>query len=708
MASAGQLDWKVFLLGSAGLLVAMFAASFWAQNDAAGQLLPHGFCFTWLPGLVALHVISNAMIAAAYLSIPFMLIYLVRKRTDLPFGRLFLLFSAFIVSCGLSHASEVWTIWNPDYWMSGMVKALTAAISVTAAVVLARNLPVALALPSSQALQAAHDALANEVSTRRQAETELRLAQAQLEQRVAERAHELDEANALLDALFRSAPIGMAVLDEDLRYLRINDAMARINGITEAAHMGHSLPELLPGLDESASDAVRQVFATREPVPAREVSGRTPASTEMRHWTIGAFPIEVPGRLLRVGVVCEEVTEKHRLETERRRLLAQSEHANRVKDQFLAMVSHELRTPLQATLSWVHLLKSRVEAAPEIGKAVERIERNVHLQAKIIGDLLDISRILSGKLRLEPKSVDAAQCVRSAIETVRPIADRNSVSVVMATPQTEDLVRVDPTRLEQVVWNLVNNAVQFTAPRGTVLVTISTARPDAAGAAPQWTLEVSDTGIGIDPADLPRLFEPFRQGQSGAVRGPRGLGLGLAISRSIVEQSGGRITVTSEGIGHGTTVRVTLPVVRDGEAWDTDDASAAGPTGSASLEGMHVLLVEDDRDVLEAMTEGLRQSGAAVTASASVHAALSVLARGEIDVLVCDLNLGSGGSGFEIAACIRRRPPDRPLIAIALSAYGREEDFAATAEAGFLAHLVKPVESDTVIRAIGRLRHAGQ
>jgi len=691
-------DWRWYALGTSAVLVAMFAASFLAQGDAAATLLPHGFCFTWLPGLVALHVISNLLIAAAYFSIPLMLLLLVRRRSDLPFGGLFLLFGAFIVSCGLSHLSEVWTIWNPDYWMAGMVKAVTAGVSVTAAVALARNLPQVLAIPTAGQLRAAYRALAQEVASRREVEVELRAAQAMLERRVQERVDELDEANALVDALFRSAPIGLVVFDDELRYLRVNDALARMNGIEAGAHLGHRLPELLPGMDESVPDAIRQVFATGKPVVGMEVGGRTPASAEQRRWTVGFFPICVPGRPLRVGAVCEEVTERHRLEIERRRLLAQSEHANRAKDQFLAMVSHELRTPLQATLSWVHLLRLKAGLAPDAIQALERIERNVRMQAKIIGDLLDISRIVSGKLRLEPQTVDATSCVRRAVDNLQAIAGHAGVEIALAidpatVPEALPQVRVDPARLEQVVWNLVNNAIQFSPGQGRVSVMLG-------GSAAEWTMDVCDQGIGIDAAELPRLFEPFRQGPGGPARGARGLGLGLAITRNIVERSGGSMSLHSPGLGQGTRVRVVLPAA--GAARSMDAAHDVDPA-RAKLDGVHVLVVEDDRDVRDALVDGLRLAGARVSACTGLQDSIDMLRTGTVDVMVADLGLGSGGSGFELIARLHALPLDRMPLSIALSAYGRDEDFIATTEAGFATHLVKPVDADTVRETIRAL-----
>lgn len=696
-------QWHGYALGGSVVLVAMFSLSFWAQGDAAAQMLPHGFCFTWLPGLVALHVVSNLLIAAAYLSIPLMLLHLVRRRHDLPYSGLMLLFGAFIVSCGLSHATEVWTIWNPDYWMSGMVKAITAAISVTAAFALARHLPAVLAIPTAGQLTAAYRALAHEVQVRREVEVELRAAQALLERRVDEGVAERDEANALVDALFRSAPIGLVVFDEELRFVRVNEAMARMNGIEASAHLGRTLPELLPGIDESVPDAIRRVFAAGLPVAGMEVSGRTPASTATGRWRVGLFPITVPGRPLRVGAVCEDVTDAHRMEVDRRRLLAQSEHANRAKDQFLAMVSHELRTPLQATLSWVHLLRHRVDTDPEVNKALERIDRNVRLQAKIIGDLLDISRILSGKLRLEPQPVDAAACVRRAVENLQPIAARSSVEIVLEfMPVAADAhgtepqrVMVDPIRLEQVVWNLVNNAIQFSPPGARVSVVLGSGDG-------LWWMEVRDQGIGIDAAQLPRLFEPFRQGQSQGSRAgsQRGLGLGLAIARNIVERSGGTIALHSEGIGRGTTARVALPSTARAAPAGTETGRAPA---AVRLVGVHVLVVEDDPDVLDALVEGLRRSGAQVTACSSLQDSIEALRPGTVDVVVSDLGLGGGGSGLELIARMRALPLAHRPPAIALSAYGRDEDFIATTEAGFASHLVKPVDADTVLETIRSL-----
>ena len=666
------------------LLIA--ASVWWAERTLGTGFLPHGYCIAWIPGLLWLHVASDSLIALAYLSIPLTLLHFVRRRRDLPFSWLFVLFGAFIVACGSTHMLDVWTLWNPDYWLAGSVKAITAGVSVSTAVALVWAMPSALAIPSNAQLRDAKEALEREVRMRIEAEAELRLAQAELERRVVERTAALDEANALLDAIFVAAPVGLAVVDEQDRYLRVNPALAGQSGVPVEAHRGRTVAEVAPSVARTVAPHVAAVRATGRPVTGLELDGISPATGQAAHGRMSFFPVAASGGRTLVGAVSEDITERRAADLERVRLLREAEEANRLKDEFMARVSHELRTPLQSMLSWVTVMRSKGIDADTASRALDRIERNVRLQARMISDLLDVARMLSGKLGIETAPLDPAPTVLRSVEAMLPAARERSVTLEVDAPTEGGLLISDAERLEQVVNNLVGNAVKFTLPGGAV-------RVRAQWGADEWRLVVTDTGIGLDEGELATLFEPFRQGARGAGAQRQGLGLGLAISRSIVALLGGRIEARSAGPGEGAEFSVRLPRARVAAL-----PAGAAPAHALQLAGTHVLLVEDEPDVAEAMARLLRDAGATVDVCAGLPAVEALLPAGRWQVLLSDLRLEGGATGHAVLARLRQEDPALPAIAI--SAYGAQADIDASLAAGFARHLTKPVDAATVAAAI--------
>ena len=389
------------ILGALGLV----GSTWWAQHSFGQGFLPHGFCLTWIPGLLWLHVASDTLIALAYFSIPLTLLYFVRRRPDLPFGPMYLLFGAFIVACGVTHLMDVWTLWNPDYWLAGGIKALTAAVSVTTAIALVLGLPRALSIPSVQQLEKAKAALEEEVRARCQAEAELRRIQAELEQRVAQRTAALAEATALLDGLFDAVPAGIAVFDDQDRYMRVNPALAQINGAAPGEHLGRSLADLVPMLADEVGCHLAQVRQSGQPLLGLEVSGRMAGRPGTSTYAVSYFPVPGAGGAVHVGAICQDITERRAAEAERVQLLQEAQEANRLKGEFVAHVSHELRTPLQALLSWVGLLKSGKLDQKATARAFERLEHNVQLQSRMIAELLGAAR---------SPGLDVAEAARAA------------------------------------------------------------------------------------------------------------------------------------------------------------------------------------------------------------------------------------------------------------------------------------------------------
>jgi hypothetical protein len=672
---------------------------------ATNGFLPHGVCYSWSSGLLALHVISDSLIAAAYFSIPLALVYFVRKRRDLPFNWIFLLFGVFIIACGSTHAVDIWTIWYPHYWFSGAVKAVTAAASVPTAIALVLLIPRALSIPSTAQLHAANRALEEEIEVRKQAEDALSRAHAALETRVAARTRELEEANALLDALFEQAPIGLGFWDRQLRYARVNAALAEMNGVPPEKHIGKTVEEVLPEMDPAVMEAFRKVLSTGETV-SHEVTGVTPAVPgRKRWWAVTYHPVRAGNEVQGVGAVCEEITSAKEAEAERARLLAAeretrdvAEAANRSKDEFLAAVSHELRAPLNAMVGWAHVLEHSSVVDPDVRQGIERIAHNARLQAKLVDDLLDLSRSVTGKLQLDMRSIDPAVVVKAAIDTVLPAAEAKSIRVTTNFDHHGVRVAADPDRLQQVFWNLVSNAIKFTPAGGQIGVSVSTS-------ANQLMVDVRDSGEGIDPEFLPFVFDRFRQGRPGvAGRGRPGLGLGLAIARHLVELHGGTLVAHSEGAGCGSTFTVALPIAAllerpEGLATEVHERSRA------SLRNVTILVVEDDEDARQSLKLMLESYGARVLVCDKAMAALQAIDRERPDVLISDIGLPQmDGYALISARRYHEAAVGAPALpAIALTAYGQTEDRARAFSAGFQAHLVKPVEQEKLAAVIQKV-----
>jgi signal transduction histidine kinase/ActR/RegA family two-component response regulator len=386
------------------------------------------------------------------------------------------------------------------------------------------------------------------------------------------------------------------------------------------------------------------------------------------------------------------LSQAHANEREARR---QAEEANRLKDEFLATLSHELRTPLNAILGWAQMLRSGRLDEATTERAVETIERNAKAQAQLIADILDVSRIITGKLRLELGPVELPHVIEAALDSVRPAADAKEIHLaVRLDPQLPPLLG-DANRLQQVVWNLLSNAIKFTPRGGRVEVELRQSGPGV-------EVRVSDTGIGIRPDFLPYVFDRFRQAESSTTRAHGGLGLGLSIVRHLVELHGGTVAVESPGEGQGTTFIVHLPVRSAALAVDRRQSHPAW--SAPPLDGLHVLVLEDEADTRELVTLTLTQGGAQVTAVPSAAEALAALDRSLPDVLVSDIGV-PGEDGYSLLRKLRAREPARGGLvpAVALTAYARTEDRLQAFTAGFQMHLAKPVDPAELVAVVASL-----
>jgi signal transduction histidine kinase/ActR/RegA family two-component response regulator len=390
---------------------------------------------------------------------------------------------------------------------------------------------------------------------------------------------------------------------------------------------------------------------------------------------------------------------------ENARAYRQVHAANRAKDEFLATLSHELRTPLNAVLGWARMLREGKVSPVKMAHAFEVIERSAAAQVGLVEDLLDLSRIITGKFRLNVGVVDLAAAIDAAVEAVQPAATAKGIAIqVVAEPDASDMIG-DEQRLQQAIWNLLSNAIKFTAGPGRVTI----ARRRRGG---DVEIEVRDTGQGVEAAVQPFIFDRFRQADSGTTRAHTGLGLGLAIVRHIVELHGGRVSVTSAGQGQGSTFLVSLPVVPSDHRADPSArrvalTSAARPS-AVTLVGVRALIVDDDRDARDLVIEALRSRGAEVTPAGSAAECLAALDREVPDVILSDIGMPDQ-DGFDLIRLVRERPAERGgrVPAVALTAYARAEDRDRSIASGFQVHLAKPVKLDELLSTVAQLTANG-
>ncbi|MGK3999905.1 PAS domain-containing protein [Sorangium sp. So ce1024] len=387
-------------------------------------------------------------------------------------------------------------------------------------------------------------------------------------------------------------------------------------------------------------------------------------------------------------------------QSEKDRLRA--EDANRMKDEFLATVSHELRTPLTAILGWARLIKEKELGPERVKQGMAAIERNAQAQAQIVDDILTVSRIITGKLRLHTVAVDLAAVIEAAVDTLAPTARAKQIEIRVELDEELGHLSGDPDRLQQVMWNLLSNAVKFTPKRGRVVV--RAARSEA-----QVVIAVTDNGKGIARGFLPYVFDRFRQGDSSPTRAHGGLGLGLAIVRHLVELHGGTVEAESQGEGHGATFTVTLPAHGAPSSAHDGPPPAPRPVApegerSTPLRGLHVLLVEDEPDAREMLAFLLQETGAQVTTAGSTGEAMRVLERLRPDVLVSDIGM-PGESGYTLIQQVRTagRVEIRGIPAVALTAYARIEDRRRALSAGFQRHVPKPIDPSGLVKVIADL-----
>ena len=496
-----------------------------------------------------------------------------------------------------------------------------------------------------------------------------------------------------------------AIVGKDLNGIVFswNRAAERMFGYSAEEMIGRSIRTIIPDDRQGEEDEVIAKIHRGERVHHFETLRRRKNGT-LLPISLTISPIRDPdGVVIGASKIARDITERKQAEAERSRLLAVAQDASRMKDEFLATLSHELRTPLNAILGYTRMLRSGLIAAEKHERALDTIERNATSLTEIIEEVLDVSRIVSGKIRLNVRRVELQKVISESLEAVRPAAEARGIRIESIFDGSDTPISGDPERLQQVLWNLVSNAVKFTARGGRVQVRLEQVNSHV-------EIIVSDTGIGIAPEFLPYVFERFRQGDAGMTRQHGGLGLGLAITRHLVEMHGGTIDVASGGPGAGATFRVKLPLMivhtaSSDEPLSHPRAHRSGlPVSVAALQGISVLAVDDDVDALMMVREILEAAGAVVTTADSAVRALSVIDASSPDVLLADVGM-PGMSGFELIAKIRKSPNSRTreVPAAALTAYARSEDRVNALRSGFQLHLAKPIDPGELMAAVASL-----
>src|SRR5437773_1285100 len=647
--------------------------------------------------LVVLDLATDLSIGVACAAIAFALIHFARRPTVRPYGRVFVAFAVFVIADGATHLAAVWTLWQPSAWLATVLKLTTALAAVAVALLLPPLVPKALALGAASALlDAAPDAI-----ILIDASGTTRLVNARAE-RIGRRASFLAEASRVLaasldyEATLRSvARVAIPSL-ADYVLVDVLETQGRLRRLA-AAHTDPLIEERLASPRPLApvaggTSSLESVIERGEPTLVRDVSDEWLATRvrDAEHFGAGSgaqpdslmlVPLRARGRTL--GVVsfalangerrytladlalAEDLAQRAALAADNARLYREAQDASRAKDEFLAVLSHELRTPLTPVLGWVRMLRTGTLAPEATERALVTVERNTRLQAQLVEDLLDVSRIIAGKLSLDLRPVALGPLVDAVIESTAASAVGKSITVTRHVEPDLPRIEADANRLQQVLANLLSNAVKFTPMGGRVDVAVRCVGDS-------MCLTVADTGDGLAPEIAPHIFDRFRQADSTITRQHGGLGLGLSIVRHIVEGHGGSVQATSEGVGRGTTFTVMLPI---GGPLSDAPSTARTPASTAKdlLAGLRVLVVDDDPDTREMVTVILQRAGADAAGAGSTDEALRRADEGAPDVVVSDLAMPAR-DGYALLRALHARGLARSLVTIALTAHARRED----------------------------------
>jgi PAS domain S-box-containing protein len=499
---------------------------------------------------------------------------------------------------------------------------------------------------------------------------------------------ELEAERALLNSLLDNAPVGLGFFDHELRYLRINPALAEINGLPIADHLGRTLVDVLPRVPKDVLDAFQHVFQSGQSIVNQEVRAEThKLSGQPRYWLCSYYPVKkADGTVLGAGAVVTDIDDRKRLEEALK-------DADERKDQFLAMLAHELRNPLAPISNAAQIMKVEGPNGRNFGWSIDVIEDQIKHMTRLVDDLLDVSRITRGKVVLQKESIELAAVVQLAVEASQPLIQGYHHELTVTLPHESVILDVDPPRMAQVLSNLLNNAAKYTDEGGQITLT-------AQQIDDQVIIRVCDNGIGIAPELLPEIFDLFTQGDQTLSRSRGGLGIGLTLVQSLVEMHDGRVVVHSGGPGRGSEFEVRLPLpFRDGAV--PHGSNAGVDQRVAPLPRRRILIVDDNRDNASSLGLLLAALGQEVYTAHDGPTALELTRTHHPDVVLLDIGL-PGMDGYEVARQCRRDSGLDQLILIAMTGYGKDEDRRRSQSAGFNAHFIKPVSLDDLRLMLGQ------
>ncbi len=676
--------------------------------------MPRQMCMFYESSVIWLHVISDFLIAVAYFSIPFALVYFVRRRRDVAFGGVFWMFAAFILACGTTHAFGVVDIWRPFYRVDGVVKAITAGLSIATAIALWKLMPAMLAIPSAAQLE---NSVRERTAALAKANHDLRI---EMHERMKELTARKEVESALHESeerfklLANTIPQLAWMARPDGHLFWYNRRWHDYCGTTPESMEGWGWtsvhdPAELPRVIEKWKAHLASGEPWEDIFPLRRHDGQFRAQLSR------AMPMRnSEGKIVVWFGTNTDIEEQRQMANDRNEALererAAREEAERIghlKDEFLATLSHELRTPLTAILGWSQLLKRQHRDDPKLNEGLAVIERNSRMQSQLIEDLLDMSRIISGKMRIDVQSVNLVDVVTASIESVQPAADAKEIRIERILDSHAAPVRGDANRLQQVLWNILNNAIKFTPRGGRVQVSLQRINSHV-------EISVTDNGDGISAEFLPHVFEQFRQADGSITRTHGGLGLGLAIVKNLVELHGGRVKARSGGTGHGSTFTVELPVMivhapaeTDGREHPARAETLTTPDfvhDTQALSGVTVLAIDDEEDARILIARVLSECQAIVFTAGSAAEGLQLLKQRRPDVILSDIGM-PGEDGYEFIRHVRQLPDNQGgnTPAAALTAFVRSEDRMRALRAGYQTHLAKPVEPAELVTVVASL-----
>ncbi|MBF0422152.1 MAG: response regulator [Magnetococcales bacterium] len=642
---------------------------------------PHGYCLLWDPSLLWLHILSDAMTGVAYIAISIAMVLILRKRF-FAFSWMVMLFAAFIMACGLTHFMDIWTIWVPDYHTSGIMKLVTALISVISALAFIPLIPRIIRIPSLETttldLQHANVALSQ--------------ARLELERKVEERTAQLQKSNHLSEEIIQGLPGLFYLFDSNMHLLRCNRYFEQVTGYSSRDILGkHALEFIAPNDRERVSERIRAVFSVgKSSVEAGILTGEGRAIP----YYLNGIRVELDGErhLLGVGL---DISERTRLEEDLIQAKDRAEAANRAKSIFLATMSHEIRTPMNVVMAMAELLQEPPLSAAQ-KECVDRLQSSSQFLLTVINQVLDLSKIEAGRLEI----VSEPTCIRPLMEEV--IAMMRTLAWDKGLPIRLDVkdrvpawLSLDGGRLRQILLNLLSNAVKFTENGGIDL------KAEVMGLPAMLHITVTDTGIGMDMDQLDRIFDSFAQVDASITRRYGGTGLGLTISRGLVELMGGRLWVESQ-LGVGSTFHVHLPLcpcVEPSEALPLLPSSTLGWGAAAQ-----VLLVDDAEDNRMVVSAFLKGTSHQLLMANHGEEAVRMVQEHTFDIVFMDVHMPVM-DGYTATRLIRQWEAEtrrRPLPIVALTANALEDEIHESARAGCDMHLTKPVRKQQVLDVIRR------